>query len=93
MEGSFLDVLRIWTIPIECPFSDYTHVMRFVLMMASILVVSYLIFKGYSTGLNNSEVQVGGEKIDALKKAGEVNQLIQDAAEVQRQEIEKQLQQ
>jgi hypothetical protein len=67
--------------------------MRFVLMMASILVVSYLISKGYSTGLNNSEVQVGGEKIDVLKKAGEVNQLIQDAAEVQRQEIEKQLQQ
>ena len=66
--------------------------MRFVLMMAAILVVSYLVFKGYSSGVNNGEVQVGDEKIDALKKADEVNQLIQEAAEVQRQEIEKQLQ-
>ena len=68
-------------------------IMRFILMMEPILIVSYLIFKGYLTDLNNSETQVGVEKIDALKKAGEVNQLIQDAAEVQRQEIEKQLQQ
>ncbi|MDH3537063.1 MAG: hypothetical protein OER87_15065 [Gammaproteobacteria bacterium] len=68
--------------------------MRMVLMMASILIISFLIFKGYSSGVGNTTAgQVGGEQIDALKKAGEVNQLIQDAAEMQRKELEKQMQQ
>ncbi len=67
--------------------------MRFVFMMASILIVSILIFKGYSNGLGNQhDDHVGGEQIDPLKKAGEVNQLIQDAASIQRQELEKQIQ-
>jgi len=68
--------------------------MRFVLMMASILIVSILIFKGYSNGLSNKhDDYAGGGQIDPLKKAGEVNQLIQDAANIQRQELEKQIQQ
>lgn len=67
--------------------------MRFVLMMASILFVSILIFKGYSNGLSNQHDDlVGGEQIDPLKKAGEVNQFIQDAASIQQQELEKQIQ-
>ncbi len=67
--------------------------MRFVLMMASILIVSILIFKGYSNGLSNQhDDHVEGGQIDPLKKAGEVNQLIQDAANTQRQELEKQIQ-
>jgi hypothetical protein len=62
--------------------------------MASILIVSLLIFKGYSYGLSNKhDDYAGGEQIDPLKKAGEVNQLIQDAANIQRQELEKQIQQ
>jgi hypothetical protein len=68
--------------------------MRFVLMMASLLIVSVLIFKGYSNGLgSNNDVHVGGQQVDPLKKAGEVNQLILDAANTQRQELEKQIQQ
>jgi hypothetical protein len=68
--------------------------MRFVLMMASLLIVSVLIFKGYSNGLGSkNDGHVGGQQVDPLKKAGEVNQLIQDAANTQRQELEKQNQQ
>jgi len=68
--------------------------MRFVLMMASLLIVSILIFKGYSNRLSNQhDDHAGGEQIDPLKKAVEVNQLIQDAASIRRQEIEKQIQQ
>ena len=68
--------------------------MRFVLMMASLLIVSVLIFKGYSNGLSSkNDGPVGGQQVDPLKKAGEVNQLIQDAANTQRQELEKQIQQ
>ena len=68
--------------------------MRLVLMMVSILIVSFLIFKGYSNGLSNQQDDLaGGEQIDPLKKAGEVDQLIQDAANIQRQELEKQIQQ
>ena len=68
--------------------------MRFVLMMASLLIVSVLIFKGYSNGLGSkNDGLVGGQQVGPLKKAGEVNQLIQDAANTQRQELEKQIQQ
>jgi hypothetical protein len=68
--------------------------MRFILMMASLLIVSVLIFKGYSNGLDsNYDSHVGGQQVDPIKKATEVNQLIQDAANTQRQELEKQLQQ
>ena len=67
--------------------------MRFVLMMASLLIVSVLIFKGYSNGLGSkNDDHVGGQQVDPLKKAGEVNQLIQDTANTQRQELEKQIQ-
>ena len=68
--------------------------MRMVLMLASILIVSILIFNGYSSGLNPSrESQVEPNQNDPRNKAREVNQVIQDAANVQRREIEKQLQQ
>jgi hypothetical protein len=67
--------------------------MRLVLMMASLLLVSVLIFKGYSNGLGgNNDDPVEGQQVDPRKKASEVNQLIQDAANTQRQELEKQIQ-
>ena len=63
-------------------------------MLASILIISLLIFKGYSSYLGGiNDVHVGEEQIDPLKKAGKVNQLIQDTANTQRQELEKQIQQ
>ena len=66
--------------------------MRLVLMMASLLIVSVLIFKGYSNSLGNNDDPVEGQQVDPRKKASEVNQLIQDAANTQRQELEKQIQ-
>ena len=67
--------------------------MRLIVMMTSILIVSLLIFKGYSSGIGNKhDDDVTGDQIDPLKKAGEVNQLIQDASNIQRQELEKQIQ-
>jgi hypothetical protein len=67
--------------------------MRIVLMMVSLLIVSVLIFKGYSNGLGvNNDDHVGGQQLDPRKKASDVNQLIQDAANTQRQELEKQIQ-
>ena len=67
--------------------------MRLVLMMASLLIVSVLIFKGYSNGLGSeNDGPVGGQQVAPLKKVDEVNQLIQGAANTQRQELEKQIQ-
>ena len=63
--------------------------MRLVLMIASLLIVSILILKGYSNSLSN---QHDGQQIDPIKKAEEVNQLIQDAASKRQKEIEKQIQ-
>jgi hypothetical protein len=74
-------------------FQSILGSMRFVLMMASLLIISVLIFKEYSNGLGSkNDAHVGGQQDDPLKKAGEVNQLIQDAANTQRQELEKQIQ-
>ena len=64
--------------------------MRIVIMLASVLIVSLLIFKGFSSYQGST---VGEEPIDAVKKAGEVNQLILDTANTKRQELEKQIQQ
>jgi hypothetical protein len=67
--------------------------MRFILLMVSLLIVSVLIFKGYSNGLGaNNDDHVGEQQLDLLNKASDVNQLIQDAANTQRQELEKQVQ-
>jgi len=63
-------------------------------MMASLLIVSVLIFNGYSNGLGSGiDGQVAGQQVAPFQKVGEVNQLIQDAANIQRQELEKQIQQ
>ena len=83
---SYLLLSRFW-------FWSILSSMRFILMMASLLIVSVLIFKGYSNGLGSkNDDHVGGQQVDPLKKAGEVNQLIQDTANTQRQELEKQIQ-
>ena len=75
-------------------FRPILSTMRIVIMLASILIISLLIFKGYSSYLGGiNDVHVGEEQIDPLKKAGKVNQLIQDTANTQRQELEKQIQQ
>ena len=67
--------------------------MRLVLMMASVLIVSILIFKGYGNDLGNQNTdRAATQKITPLKKAEDTNQLVLDAAITQRQELEKQIQ-
>ena len=64
-----------------------------VLMLAAVLVVSLLIFKGYSSGLsgNSAETAAPGQ-LDPVSKAKSVEPLLLDTADEQRQAIEKQLQ-
>ena len=68
--------------------------MRLVLMMASVLIVSVLIFKGYGNGLSNQNAGQAEkqQQVTPLKKAEDVNQLVLDAATTRRQELEKQTQ-
>ncbi len=67
--------------------------MRTVLMLASVLIVAILIFKGYSSNLsNNPESSAETNQNDPREKAREVNQVILDAASNQKKELEKQLQ-
>ena len=67
--------------------------MRIMLLMISLLIVSVLIFKGYSNGLGiNNDDHAGEQQLDPRKKASDVNLLILDAANTQRQELEKQIQ-
>ncbi|MCP4472577.1 MAG: hypothetical protein GY815_18180 [Gammaproteobacteria bacterium] len=66
-----------------------------LLMMASLLIVSLLIFERYPGGMGISKDDtLGGEQQMApQQKAAAVNQLIQDAASLQKQQLEQQIQQ
>jgi len=68
--------------------------MRLVLLMASLVIVSLLVIKGYSGG-GDYKVKDPAWKnqTDPIKKANDVNQLIQDTANKQKQKLEKQIQQ
>jgi hypothetical protein len=67
--------------------------MRLVLMLISLLIISLLIFKGFPTGLSGGKDNLADVELrTAVDKAAEVNQVIQDAATIQRQELEKQIQ-
>ncbi len=63
-------------------------------MALVILLVSFLFIRQYPGDTDKKiEEHVWKEQTDTLKKADEVNQLIQDAAAKKRQVIEQQLQQ
>jgi len=64
--------------------------MRFVLLIASLLIVSLLIIKGYPDPVDGNPVD--NAQAEPIKKAKEVNQLIQDATKQQRQLLENQTQ-
>ena len=67
--------------------------MRFILVMASLVIVSLLVLKGYPGGGDKSLVDpVSNEQNSPIEKAHDVNQLIEDTANAQRQALEKQLQ-
>ena len=66
--------------------------MRLIFTMASLLIISSLIFNGFSTGIDGGDSL--GEQIRApIEKAENVSQLIEDTAALQRQALEKQIQQ
>jgi hypothetical protein len=66
--------------------------MRLIFMMATLLIISSLIFNGHSSGLEGSD-DVSGQLRAPIEKAENVSQVIEDAATLQRQALEKQIQQ
>ena len=63
--------------------------MRMVFTMASLLIVSLLIFNGYSNGVgNNIDAHAGEKPMTPINQAKDVNRLIQDTAIAQQQSIE-----
>ena len=65
-----------------------------VLMLAAVLVVSLLIFRGYSAsglGVDNSEAAAPAQ-FDPVSRAKSVDPLIEETAEAQRNAIQQQLQ-
>lgn len=67
--------------------------MRLILLMASLVIVSLLVLKGYPDGGDKNLIDpVSKEQNSPIKKAHDVNQLIEDTANTQRQALEKQLQ-
>jgi len=66
--------------------------MRLILMMASLLIIAYLILDGYGSSLVGKD-DAGGQQVTPIEKAENVNQMIVDTAIQQRQALEKQIQQ
>ena len=65
--------------------------MRYFLLILVVMLISSLIIKGcLDSERKNAGDHVWKEQTDTIKKAEEVNQLILDAAEKQRQNIEQQ---
>jgi hypothetical protein len=57
------------------------------------MIISLLLLKGYSGSEANTAANPVGERLASpIQKANDVNQLVQDAANEQRQALEKQLQ-
>jgi hypothetical protein len=65
--------------------------MRFIFMMASLLIISSLIFNGYSNGMAD-DGDPGAQIRAPIEKAENVSQLLEDTAALQRQALEKQIQ-
>jgi len=67
--------------------------MRYLFVMLMIVLLTPLILRGCSDDeANKVEDHVWKEQTDTIKKADEANQLIQDAAKNQQQEIDQQTQ-
>jgi hypothetical protein len=65
--------------------------MRLLLMMGSLLIISSLIFNGYSNGMGDSD-DFSSQLTAPIEKAENVSQLVEDTANLQRQALEKQIQ-
>jgi len=68
--------------------------MRLLLLLASLMIISLLVLKGYPGGEASTAANPDGERLASpIQKANDVDQLVQDTAIKQRQALEKQLQQ
>jgi hypothetical protein len=66
--------------------------MRLILTMASLLIVSLVIFNGYANDQGRDGGNIDGQLLGQISRAGDINTLIQDAASIQRQALEEQVQ-
>ena len=64
-----------------------------VLMLAAVLVVSLLIFKGYSSSMGgNADKTDATAQFEPVQRAKDVDPLVLEAAEAQRKALDQQLQ-
>ena len=66
--------------------------MRLILSMASLLIVSLVIFNGYANDQAKDGSHIGEQILGPITRAGDINTLIQDAASIQRQVLAEQIQ-
>jgi len=72
----------------------YSVIMRLLLLLASPVIISLLLLKGYPGGETDTAKNPVGEHLASpIQKANDANQLVQDTVNKQRQALEKQLQQ
>ena len=65
--------------------------MRLLLMMASLLIISSLIFNGYSNGMGGGD-DFSSQLTAPIEKAENVSQVVKESSNLQRQALEKQIQ-
>jgi len=66
--------------------------MRLILTMASLLIVSLVIFNGYANDQGIDGNHIDEQILGPITRAGDINTLIQDAASIQRQSLAEQIQ-
>ena len=59
--------------------------------MASLLIVSLVLFNGYANDMGKSGSQIDEQILGPITHAGDVNKLIQDTASIQRKALENQI--
>ena len=65
--------------------------MRLILTMASLLIVSLVIFNGYANDRNIDGNHIDGQILGSITRAGDINTLNQDTATIQRHSLERQI--
>ena len=65
--------------------------MRLILTMASLQIVSLVIFNGYANDQGIDGNHINGQILGPITRAGDINTLIQDAASIQRQALAEQI--
>ena len=73
-------------------FLSILNDMRLILTMASLLIVSLVIFNGYANDQGIAGNHINGQILGPITRAGGINTLIQDASSIQRQALAEQIQ-